>query len=187
MHRSPLHQHDRVVLDGVPVTTVGRTLVDLAEVLSEPRIADAVNEAEVRRRFDLTEVQAAQARAPNRRGRRKLDRVLEAWRPEPFTRSESERLFIALCKRHGLPRPQVNTWLDVQEVDFYWPAHRLAVEVDGGAVHQTQRAFEEDRRRDRRLAVKGIQVMRVTWRDLRCDEQMVAEEVGAVLVARSPC
>ena len=187
VHRSPLHEHDRVVLDGVPVTTVGRTLVDLAEVLSEPRLADAVNEAEVRRRFDLAEVQAAQARAPSRRGRRKLGRVLERYRPQPFTRSEAERLLLALCRRHGLPRPTVNTWLGEQEVDFAWPGHRLAVEVDGGGVHLTRRAFHEDRRRDRRLAVKGIQVLRVTWDDLRDDGPGLAAQLRAVLEARAPC
>lgn len=187
VHRSPLDESDRVMRDGVPVTTVARTLVDLAEVLTETQLADAVHEAEVQRRFDLTEVEAAQARAPGRRGRGKLNRVLADWRPRPFTRTEAERLFLALCKRHGLPRPGVNTWVGEQEVDFAWPDHDLAVEVDGGATHLTRRAFEEDRRRDRRLAVKGIQVLRVTWRDLHENQADVAAQLAAVLKNRSPC
>jgi very-short-patch-repair endonuclease len=109
-----------------------------------------------------------------------------AWRPEPCTRTKAERLFLALCKRYDLPRPLVNTWIDEQEVDFHWPDYKLVVEVDG-ETHHTRRAFEEDRRRDRRLAVKGIQVLRVTWRDLRADPEGVAPEVGAVLAARGPC
>jgi very-short-patch-repair endonuclease len=184
VHRSALHPSDRVVLDGVPVTTVARTLVDLADVLRQDQLADAVNEAEVQRRFDLRQLQAARARVPNRHGGHKLDRVLARWRPRPFTRKEAERLFLALCKRHGLPRPRVNTWIAEQEVDFAWPAHRVAVEVDGAATHHTRRAFEEDRRRDRRLAVKGIQVLRVTWRDLRADEAELAAQLKAVLAAR---
>ena len=187
VHRSALHPSDRVVLDGLPVTTVARTLVDLADVLAQDQLADAVNEAEVQRRFDLRQLEAARARVPNRRGRHKLDRVLASWRPRPFTRTEAERLFLALCKRHGLPRPRVNTWIGEQEVDFAWPAHRLAVEVDGEATHQTRKAFEEDRRGDRRLAARGIQVLRVTWRDLCADSAGVAAEVDAVLTARAPC
>jgi very-short-patch-repair endonuclease len=184
VHRSPLDPADRVVLDGVLVTTVARTLVDLAEVLSEQGLADAVHEAEVQRRFDLRELEAAQARAPSRRGRNKLNRVLADWKPPPFTRTKAERLFLALCRRHDLPRPRVNTWIGEQEVDFAWPEHAIAVEVDGGATHNTRRAFEEDRRRDRRLAVKGIQVLRVTWRDLHVNEGEVATQLRAVLAAR---
>lgn len=187
VHRSPLGASDRALLDGMPVTCVARTLVDLAEVLAADELADAVNGAEAQRRFDLRELRAAQGRAPGRRGRNRLERALAAWTPPPFTRSDAEILFLALCRRRGLPRPQVNTWLGEQEVDFYWPAHRLVVEIDGGETHMTRMAFEEDRRRDRRLAVKGIQVMRVTWRDLRWDEEGVAEELRAVLAARAPC
>ena len=187
VHRSPIDEGDRVVLDGVPVTTVARTLVDLAECLPEKELADVVNEAEVQRRFELRGLEAARARAPGRRGRRKLDRVLAAWTPPPFTRTEAERLFLALCKRHGLPRPRVNTWLGEQEVDFYWETEGVVVEVDGGATHMTRRAFEEDRRRDRRLAVMGIQVLRVTWYDLHRRQAEVAAQLKQVLAARSPC
>jgi very-short-patch-repair endonuclease len=187
VHRSPLGQGDRVILGGLPVTTAGRTLVDLADVLTAAKLADVVNEAEVQRRFDLRELEAARARAPGRRGRRKLDRVLDAWTPPPFTRTEAERLFLALCKRHGLPPPRVNTWLGEQEVDFYWETEGVVVEVDGGATHMTRRAFEEDRRRDRRLAVMGIQVLRVTWYDLHRRQGEVAAQLHQVLAARSPC
>jgi very-short-patch-repair endonuclease len=184
VHRLGLAERDRVTRDGVPVTTVARTLVDLADVLPQDKLADAVHEAEVQRRFDLSEIDAAQARAPNRRGRHKLNRVLATWRPEPFTRAKSERLFLAICKRHDLPRPRVNTWIGEQEVDFYWPDHKLVVEVDGGETHNTRRAFLEDRRRDRRLAVMGIQVMRVTWDDLVRNADEVGVQVKAVLAAR---
>lgn len=183
VHRSRLDEEDRVRLDGVPVTTLARTLVDLADVLPAHRLSDAVHEAEVQRRFDLAEVEAVLARMPGRAGRHKLNRVLEQWRPRPFTRSDAEYLFLAFCKRHRLPRPRVNTWIGEQEVDFAWPAYNLAVEVDDAATHYTRRAFEEDRRRDRRLAVKGIQVLRVTWRDLHGDEAELAAELKAVLAA----
>jgi very-short-patch-repair endonuclease len=184
VHRSRFDERDRVTLDGVPVTTVARTLVDLADVLPETQLADAVNEAEVTRVFDLAQVESARVRAPGRRGRQKLDRVLENWHPHPFTRSDAEYLFLAFCQRHRLPRPRVNTWIGEQEVDFAWPAYNVAVEVDGGATHHTRRAFEEDRRRDRRLAVRGIPVLRVTWRDLHADEAELAAQLKAVLARR---
>ena len=70
------------------------------------------------------------------------------------------------------------------EVDFHWANARLVVELDGGATHDTQRAFREDRRRDRVLAVCGIQVLRVTWWDLVEDAAGVAVTLRRVLLAR---
>ena len=81
--------------------------------------------------------------------------------------SELERRFLAICKRHGLPLPQTNLWIEGQEVDAYWPDARLAIEIDSIAFHHTRRAFHDDRRRDRALAGLGIQVLRVTSRDSR--------------------
>jgi hypothetical protein len=164
VHRSRLiHPDDRAVVDCIPVTSVARTLVDLADVLSEPRLADALKEAEVLRLFDLTALEATLGRLPGRRGRHRLGRVLAEYSPEPrFTRTQIERRFLRLCAKHDLPLPDVNLWIAGHEVDFYWPDARLAIETDGAATHLTRRAFHEDRRRDRRLAALGIQVNRVS-------------------------
>lgn len=147
--------------DGIPVTTVGRTLVDLADVLTQRRLADAVHEAEVLRLFDLNVVKAAEQRLLGRSGR--LDRVLAAYEEQPFTRNRAEKRFLELCKAHSLPQPRTNALLHGYEVDFHWPDHGLVVEVDGSAAHQTRKGFEDDRRRDRELAKHGVQVLRVTW------------------------
>jgi hypothetical protein len=186
VHRSRIvHPDDRAVVDAVPVTSVARTLVDLAEVFSERRLADAVHEAEVRRLFDLTGVEQALARVPGRPGRHRLRRVLSAYDPQPpFTRNDAEGRFLELCARHSLPAPQANVSVGGCEVDFLWPEARLAVEVDGAAAHHTRRAFHEDRRRDRRLAALGIQVLRVTWRDLAVDAATVASELRWILACR---
>jgi very-short-patch-repair endonuclease len=150
--------------------------VDLAEVVSERRLGDAVNEAEVRRLFDLGSVEATLARLPRRRGRHRLRRVLAAYSSDPsFTRSRAERLFLRLCAAHALPRPSTCVSLAGHEVDAYWPDARLAVEFDGEAFHRTNRAFHGDRRRDRRLAALGIQVIRVTWPDLQEAARLSAE------------
>jgi hypothetical protein len=126
VHRSRLiHPDDRAVVDCIPVTSVARTLVDLADVLSEPRLADALKEAEVLRLFDLTALEATLGRLPGRRGRHRLGRVLAEYSPEPrFTRTQIERRFLRLCAKHDLPLPDVNLWIAGHEVDFYWPGDR---------------------------------------------------------------
>jgi very-short-patch-repair endonuclease len=182
VHRSPLTPEDRVVDEAIPVATVARTIVDLAAILTQRRLSDAVNEAEVRRLFDLHEIEAVLARVPGRRGRGRLDRVLAAWKPRPFPRSEAEHRFLELCERHGLPRPRVNTNFAGYEVDFLWPEAEVAVEVDGAHTHLTQQAFHRDRRRDRALAARGIQVLRVTWRDLEAGAEL-SKQLEAILAA----
>jgi very-short-patch-repair endonuclease len=187
VHRSRrIDDEDRATVNGIPVTSVARTLVDLADILPEKRLADAVNEAEVQRLFDLKKVQSVLERLPGRKGRHKLKRVLAAYRDvQPFSRSRAERLVLEICEQHGLPRPQANTWIDEFEVDFHWPEAGLALEFDGGAVHRTTRAFHEDRRRDRALAARGIQVVRATGLDLTSGARL-ARELKNILAVRRP-
>lgn len=185
VHRSRLiHDEDRTTIDNIPVTSLARTLVDLADVLPEKQLANAVHEAEVKRLFDLRPVQRVLDRLPGRRGRHKLNRVLSAYSDvQPFIRSRGERLVLEICNQHGLSKPRVNTWVDSYEVDFYWPEAGLVLEFDGEAVHRTTRAFYEDRKRDRALAAKGIHVVRATDRD---DPSALAEELRAILSVRTP-
>ena len=174
-----LEDPDRAVIDAIPVTSLARTLVDLAEVLDDARLTGAVNEAELLRLFDLTAVEATMARLPGRHGQHRMRRVLAAYRPEPrFTRSTGERRLLALCRDHGLPTAQANIFLGEHEVDLYWPDARLAIEFDGRATHGTTAAFYEDRRRDRRFAAHGIQVLRVTAHDLDDEAALAAELRG---------
>jgi hypothetical protein len=187
VHRSRLiHPDDRAAVDGIPTTSVARTLVDLADVLSQNRLADAVNEAEVRRAFDLDSVEATLERLRGRRGRHRLRRVLAEYRVDTaFIRSRAERRFLDLCLEHGLPRPSTCIFVAGHEVDAYWPDARLAIEFDGEAFYRTRRAFHEDRRRDRRLAALGIQVNPVTWPDLH-DGASLAAELRAIRAQRLP-
>ncbi len=187
IHRSSLiHPDDRSSVRGIAVTSVARTLVDLADVLSEERLGKAVHEAEVRRVFDLRALEAVVARLPGRKGRHKLGRVLAAYQPEPqFLRSEAERRFKRLCENHSLPQPQFNVWLAGQEVDAWWEDVRVAVEIDGAETHHTRQAFHEDRARDRRLSAHGIRVVRVTWQDLYGGARLAAE-LRAIRGAAAP-
>ena len=196
-----LAAEDRAVVDGIPVTSVARTIVDLAEVLDDAGLMRAINQAELLHLFDLTAIEATMARLSGRRGRHRMQRVLArpdpasrgartmrrilaTYRPEPtFTRSDGERRLLALCREHGLPAPRANTWLGEQEVDLYWPDARVAVEFDGREVHGTTKAFHEDRRRDRVLAARGIQVVRVTAQDFG-DTAALAAELLAIRADR---
>jgi hypothetical protein len=176
LHRSRLiHEEDRAVVDRIPVTSIARTIVDLAEG-AERYLAAAVREAEVRKRFDLGAIDRTIERLPGRRGRHRLRRVLAAYRPEnAFTRSGAERRFLEICGDHGLPIPQANVWIDEFEVDFYWRDARLAVELDSTTFHLTMHAFHADRRRDRVLAARGIQVVRVPLDDLERPAEMATQ------------
>jgi very-short-patch-repair endonuclease len=162
VHRSStLIASDCTLRDGIPVTKPGRTLGDLRAVLSPPELASARREAEFRR-LPVDEAPA-------------VDRA----------RTDLEKLFIAVCRRHRLPKPAVNVKVDRFEVDFLWRAARLVVEVDGWDSHRTRSAFEEDRARDARLAVLGYEVIRFTWWQVTRDAPGVAKTIRALLRGRS--
>jgi very-short-patch-repair endonuclease len=181
-----IHPNDRKTVDGIPITSVARTIVDLAEVLTDRRLAAVVNETEVLRLFDLRAIEEAMERLPGRHGQQRVERVLASYTESPgYSTSEAERLLVRLFKEHGLPQPS-RISIAGYELDFYWADARLAVEVDGRAFHGTRRAFEEDRRRDRQLAAMGIQVARVTWRDLSVSAPKLAGELNAIRRTRLP-
>jgi hypothetical protein len=184
LHRSRcIHDEDRALIDNIPVTSLARTLVDLADVLPERQLANAVHEAEVKRLFDLRQVERVLERLPGRKGRHRLRRVLSAYKDvQPFTRSRAERLVLRMCEEYGLPMPSTNTWIGAHEVDFHWPEAGLVLEFDGGAVHRTTKAFYEDRKRDRALAAQGIHVVRATDRD---EPATLAAELHAILSIRT--
>jgi Transcriptional regulator, AbiEi antitoxin/Protein of unknown function (DUF559) len=177
VHRSRVvHLDDRTAVDAIAVTSVARTLVDLADVLSLRALERAINEAELLGLFDLAALDRTLERLPNRGGRGRLRRALALYLPTaPFTRSQVERDFIRLCADHGLPQPSANLAIAGEEVDLIWTDARLIVEIDGTAVHGTTRAFHEDRRRDRALATRGFQVVRVTEHDLVDDAALAAD------------
>jgi len=187
-HISPLPPDEVTRLDGIPITTVARTLLDLAVVLDRHRLAKAINEAEVRGLSDRLSLPALLERYPRRRGTTKLRAILADNRIGlDIPRNHLEIEFLSLVDKHRLPRPEVNAWLTVGdrsfEVDCLWRAVRLIVELDGRAVHGTTAAFETDRQRDRILLANGWRVMRVTWRQLINDPAGVARDVRAALGA----
>ena len=88
-------------------------------------------------------------------------------------RSDLERLFLRLCDKRGLPMPHVNVPIGPYTVDFLWPKRRLAVETDGWEGHRGRQAFEDDRARDAYLRLRGLEVLRFTWRQITEDPHSV--------------
>jgi Transcriptional regulator, AbiEi antitoxin/Protein of unknown function (DUF559) len=185
VHKSTtLHSADITTIDGIPCTSLARTLLDLAEVVDRQAVERAISQAEVLGIFDLREVEDVLARATGRRGAGVLREILTEYEGPTLTDRELEARFLALCRAASLPEPEVHAWntLDdgiAYEIDFLWRAEGLAVETDGWGSHGTRKAFENDRRRDRRLRVAGWDVIRFTWRDVEREP----DEVTAVLVA----
>jgi uncharacterized protein DUF559 len=182
LHRSRrIHPEDRVATGGIPVTSVARTLLDLAEVVRPWRLARAIEEAERCNLFDLRAVDQLIARSRGRHGLKPLKRALRDYRPPAFTRSGLERRFIELCRAAGLPRPAVNLFIAGGEADVSWLERRLVVELDSHEYHRTQAAFERDRARDATLQLAGYRVLRVTDRRLQREPDSVVRAVRALL------
>lgn len=178
IHRSSrLGRQDVTVKDGIPVTTVARTLLDLADVLQPQALKRAIDESEHQRLFDLTALIAVVNRNPGRRGATLLRAAAD---PPHLTRSELENRFLAFCTRHNLPEPHTNQMLLGYEVDALWPHAKVVIELDGYAAHGTRKAFQADRKRDRRLVLAGFRPIRVTALDLR-DEPSLARDLGDLL------
>ena len=129
LHRSPLPAEEVTVVDGIPVTTVARTLLDLAAVVQMDALKRAIKQAERLRLFDLTDVRVVLHRSAGRHGAGRLAAALTAHEEPAFTRSDLEDLMLALSRRHGLPKPLVNPTVSGYEVDFLWSSERLVVET----------------------------------------------------------
>jgi very-short-patch-repair endonuclease len=183
IHRSGrLRLEEVTVREGIPVTTVARTLLDLADILSDQALKRTIHEADYQRLFDQTTLIAVVQGNPGRRGA-KLLRAAES--PPEMTRNEFEDRFLDIVKRHRLPTPIVNGWIEGYEVDFAWPGAKLIVETDGFAAHGTRRAFENDRRRDRRLTRAGFRTIRLTPRSLAYEAEIVADLEAMLPLTRS--
>jgi hypothetical protein len=174
VHRTGvLKRVDEATVDGIPVTSVARTLLDLAAV-APYRLDRALEQAERLKLFDLRALNDVLRRSRGRRGAGRLRQALALYEPMPFTRSELEQRFVALVRRAGVLAPAMNAFVAGQEVDALWEAERLVVELDGYEFHRTRAAFERDRHRDTDLRLAGYDVIRLTWRQVVSQRHAVA-------------
>lgn len=177
-----LTDDERAVHEGIPLTTVARTVLDLAATLRRRSVERAVEESERRRLFDLAAVETLLERRARQPGTPLLRAVIDGYRDEHLrTRQELERLFLALCEGHRIARPEVNALVGPFEVDFLWAEQRLVVECDGRDIHATRAAFERDRARDAWLTAHGLRVVRFTWRRVSSESDEVARLLRQLL------
>jgi hypothetical protein len=176
--------------NGIPVTTVARTILDLASVLDRERLHQAVSKAEARGLSDAVALPELLERHRGKRGVAVLRRIIGDTRLGlDVTRSELEIEFQAFLGGRGFERPEINAVVEVAgrrlEVDCLWRDQRVIVEVDSRTHHLDATAFESDRARDRALTAAGWVPLRVTAKSLRRHSAAVAAELRAALDGRA--
>jgi very-short-patch-repair endonuclease/predicted transcriptional regulator of viral defense system len=190
-HFSVVPADERVVGEGIPVTSVHRTIFDLAASQDVDGVSAMIRETEYLNRWDRLSLPELLERYPGKRGSRKVRFALERLEEEPTgrTRSKLERRFAPFLRRHHLPLPRFNDWILLGskrfQVDCHWPDLRQIIELDGWQGHGTRSAFQDDRARDRALRVAGYSVIRLTWAQLSSEPSQVARDLQKLL-GRSP-
>lgn len=176
VHRTRgLRPADIAVRDGIPVTSLERTLIDIAGMLRPAPLERALERSLTQRLLDAVALRAALDANATRPGAALLGRLLFAVGDEPqLTRSRLEELMHDLVDAHGVEPPERNVHIAGHEVDVLWRDRRLVVETDGFEHHGTRAAFERDRARDAQLTALGYRVVRFTYRQLTDEPAGVA-------------
>jgi hypothetical protein len=186
VHRTRRLDPDEVTTkDGIPVTTVARTFVDLTDLLNEDRLLRALREAEYQRLLDLDSVNAAVERAHGRRNLKALKEAIAQHRPGQIIRGELEHRFAELRRSAGLREPETNVPLAVNGttyvIDCLWREEGIAIELDGRDGHARELAFEADRRRDAALTAMGLRLLRFTWQRVNYEPAEALADLTAAM------
>jgi very-short-patch-repair endonuclease len=176
-----LDAQDTTNHQGIPITTVHRTLLDLAATTRDEQLERALAQAMHLQLYDQRAIDDVIARSNGHRGTGRLDAATR--QPMQVTMSEWEDRMLRLVRRARLPEPICNRPLHVPDhgeckPDFYWPAHDLIVETDGWESHRTLAAFRADRAKDAALTAAGYRVLRFTW---DVDDATIVRRLRAVL------
>jgi very-short-patch-repair endonuclease len=175
--------------DGIPVTTVPRTILDLAAIEPHHEVKRLLREMEFKELWDRLSLWDLVERYPGRRGIRKVRAALEGLKDEPVGEQKNplEERFAPFCRKHRLPMPRFNVPIQAggknYEADCHWPGTSQIVELDGWQAHGTKSAFREDKARDRRLAAAGYTVTHLTWNQLDDEAEAIASDLRVLLRA----
>ncbi len=186
-HISEVPADERTIEEGIPVTTVPRTILDLAATVPADTIENLLRESEFLQLSDRLSLPDLIERYRGRRGTRKVHLALERLKEEPEGRKRSrlEERFAPFLRQHRLPLPRFNDWIVLgakhYQVDCHWPDLRQIVELDGWDGHSTRTAFREDRARDRRLLAAGYRVAHITWNQLDDEPDEIAADLRVLL------
>ena len=159
-----LRPGERTKYRRIPITTVPRTLVDVAAQLEPEELTRACHEADVRHGTKPQHVEAVLARRPNAPGAGELRAILRG--DTRVTLSGLERRFLELLREAGLPLPRTNRVAGAHRVDCRWPEYRLTVELDGYRYHNTRYGWEQDRERERAADAREETHRRYTHEDV---------------------
>jgi hypothetical protein len=186
VHRADLARRDLSRRDGIPVTSLSRTILDVA-VTARPRtVRRQIQLANDAKLLDLREMHDLLGRTKGHKGQAKVRAALALYEEAPpFTRSGLEERFREVVRDAGLPAPSMNFFVAGHEIDAYWPEERFGVELDVYETHGSRLSFEEDRERDDALLHAGIETTRVTGRRLDRDPEGVVDSVRRHLARRA--
>ena len=162
--RAGIDSQDVARHHGIPVTSVARTLVDIAGRLGDEQLARACHEAAVRFGVKPDQVEKVLAQRRNVAGAKRLRAILAGDTPTSLSKLESA--FIALLRRHHLPLPKTNKRVGNHRIDCHWPQFKLTIELDSYAFHNTRHAWVQDQRRNSEARKRGDQIVRYIWEDL---------------------
>ena len=190
LHLSVLPFDEVTEHQGIPITTVPRTIFDLAAVIPIRQVEQAMNEVEGQRLYDPLSLQHLLNRYPRRRGTKTIRTILgDHSLAATVTDSPLEEDFLAFAVEYGLPRPETQVHIQVAGIwyrcDAVYRAHNLVVELDGRRFHDRAKNFETDRTRDRALLTAGWRVVRVTWRELHRNAEQLADDLRALIEIRA--
>jgi len=187
-HLSHVPPDERSAKEGIPVTSVHRTIFDLAATASVDEMIAMIKEAEYLNLWDRLSLWDLLDRYPTKRGSRNLRSSLKRITEEPAGRKRSklEERFAPFLRRHNLPLPRFNDWILLEgkcyRADCHWPKRRLIVELDGWEGHSSRSAFQDDRARDRALKVAGYSVIHLTWAQLGSEPEAIASDLRRMLL-----
>lgn len=155
---------DVTTWSGIPTTTIPRTLVDIAGVLTPEQLGRAWHEASVRHRTSAEAVEAALKRRGHAVGAATLRAAV--FGRLPVTLSALEARFLERLREAALPLPQTNRAAGGRRVDCRWPDRGVTVELDGYRYHRTRHVWEQDRARERQAYARGDELRRYTYADV---------------------
>jgi very-short-patch-repair endonuclease len=170
---------------GIRVTSPARALIDFAAFAPATQVKFAFLEACRLKLFGRRDVDYCFRKIAGRRGAGKLRPLLASWVPElSRTRSVLEGLFLLEWVGTRLEMPKVNVRIHGFEVDFYWPALGIVVELDGAAFHSDFIARQRDEVKTKALQAQGLIVIRISFREMMDDPAQAIRRVAAALAGR---
>jgi very-short-patch-repair endonuclease len=188
-----LDRIDRSKIDGVPVTTLPRTLIDLSATLDDRHLSVALDSGLARHPdMEVAFFQRAlrRLRTKGRPGTAALARLLDERAPDaPHLDSALERRFVIALRRAGLPTPKahydvIHDGRRIMEADFAYVRERIAIELHGASIHRQKGVWEDDQEKTAELGAAGWLFVPITWKQLDKSEKTVMDRIARTLAQR---